>query len=537
MKKTIILALFLLLIPSLAVAQVEELIITTNISYADFAVASVVSSKIGAPLFFVSKESIPTEVLNEIQAINPEMIYIIGGPAVVSEELENELSLTYNLTRIWGMTRYGTSAEVAKYFWSEGSEEAVLVWDLPDSPEVNLTVSLMVTKAAEEAQDEEIPLLLIPKNHLPYEIIEALKTLNVSEVEVFGNVGSKVFEELTALGISYEWEAGEPEEIEEKIEMEIEEKVRKEKRPLVVAAVANWQEGVAVRATPKGVSILVFSEAEIPKVVEKVDSLVATGNVTRVLVVGKPELAEKIYDALINATINETVPVIFVTGKHYEILPRIFRRLKRRFERRREMYERKIEEIVETLAKLREKIEKKCDYWLVKANETLTQINTTLASARLNLVKELHNACLNALTENKPLIALRYLNEIKHNLMFAKWRERMRTPRVWEIFEEEMEKEEERAEKFRERVKGKWRVIKEIWERRREEMGELVEECREMAKELEEAIEEGNVEKAQELKIKITEKCRKLEIAEKVRRRKKPSIPEIPEIPRTPGIQ
>ena len=214
MKKLLMLLLSLFALTNLAIAQ--EVIIATNLSYADFAVGSVVASKTGSEIFFVEKDKIPAEILNEISEINPTTIYIIGGPAVVSPEIESELSASYNVTRIWGMTRYGTACEVAKYFWSEGSEEAVLVWDLPDSPNVNLSVSTMISLAAEEAQTQEAPLLLIQKNHLSYEIEDTLKTLNVSKVKVFGNVGNKVFEQLSDLGIGYEWVSGEPEEIKEK---------------------------------------------------------------------------------------------------------------------------------------------------------------------------------------------------------------------------------------------------------------------------------------------------------------------------------
>ena len=504
------LLLSLFALTNLAIAQ--EVIIATNISYADFAVGSVAASKTGSEIFFVEKDKIPAEILNEISEINPTTIYIIGGPAVISPEIENELSAKYNVTRIWGMTRYGTSAEVTKYFWPEGSEEAILVWDLPDSPNVNLSVSTMISLAAEEAQTQEAPLLLIQKNHLSYEIEDTLKTLNVSKVKVFGNVGNKVFEQLASLGIEYEWVSGEPEEIKEKMERELENRFTEEK-PLVISAVANWQEGLVVRAVPKGVSLLVFSENEIDDIVEKVKEILGKGNISKILVTGKPFLAEKIYNALIEEGINQTTPVIWVTGKHFEVNRKIVREVRERIERLRELHRKRLEVIKEKLAKLRENIEDRCKYWYDEANSTVEEINTSVAIARYNLISSLKNECLQAIENNKAVQALKYLSQIKHEVRLLKWENRdVRR----ELIKEDIEEEEESGDKVREReernVEAMISKVPLLPKRKNE--------CTALLEKLREAIREKAYHEAKRLKVEITEKCflvKRAQIAERVR--------------------
>ena len=504
-----ILASLVLALEAVNAQDVKEVMIATNISYADFAVASVAASKIGAALFFVSKGTIPSDTLEAINSINPEKIYIIGGPAVVSRSLELELNKTYQVIRIWGMTRYGTSCEVAKYFWPEGSEEAVLVWDLPDSPFVNLSVSSMIVKSADSAQAEEIPLILIPKNHLTVEIEDTLKTLNVSSVKLYGDVGSKVIDDLNSLGISIEERiTGSPTKVRERLEDRDEEMFKNQSRPLVIAAVANWEEGIAVRAAPHGVSMLVFSESEIPRVVNKTKEIISTRNVSKILVTGKPDLSKKIYDALIDAGINETTPVIWVTGKHYRVARRIFEHVKERLKEIRERHEKAIERIRERLVKIRERTEDRCEYWLFEANKTIETLNTSVARARYNLIQELYNSCVDAVNKNQTLVALRYLNDMKNEVRRLKWENRgiKRS-----MIREEIETESEDASTVRENERTRWRNFEQTMSQRLTPV--KVSKCRNLVENLRNALAQRNYDEARRIKFRISEECAQVAIS------------------------
>ena len=90
----------------------SAVILITTENYPDAMVAGAAANKEGYPLLFTDKEAIPNETLAEIENLQPATIYIIGGPAVISEEIEEELSENYEVVRVWGMTRYGTAADV-----------------------------------------------------------------------------------------------------------------------------------------------------------------------------------------------------------------------------------------------------------------------------------------------------------------------------------------------------------------------------------------------------------------------------------------
>ena len=492
MKAAIKIFLLVIAIMNFAPVLAQEVMVATNVSYADYAVASVAAAKRGAALFFVSENKIPNETLEAINSIKPERIYIIGGPAVVSENIENELSKICEVIRIWGMTRYGTASEVAKYFWPEGSEKVIIIWDKPDSRVVDINASLTIIKASEIAAAEEIPLLLIPRNHLSSKVEDALKALNASYAEIYGDVGSQVFKELNALGIEYEIVSGSSKELVKKLEEKEEELIENKATPLIVAAVGNWQDSLASRASPHGVSILISSESEIPKAVEKVKNMTQTRNISKILVTGKPELARKIYEALINASVNETVPVYLISGKHYRIAKKIFEKVRERLMKIRENFRERLEKIEGNLTKVKEKIRKRCEYWNIKANESVEAINTSEAKARYSLIVELYNSCVEAIENNQTLRAIRYLAEMKHEVRKLRWENRFIAK---SIFESEIEKEREDASLIREKEKN--RLVKYL----------KIGKCKVLVEKLKKAIDERNFDEIREIKIEIAKNC------------------------------
>lgn len=470
---TVIISVLLVLpLPALSHEVVEEhniAIITTEVSYADYAVASVVSAKIGAPIFLTKLNKVDNEILQKLKQDNITRVYIIGGPAVVDEESEQLLkSNGIEVVRIFGLTRYGTAAEVAKYFWVEGSSKAVIVWDNPDHDlgRADFKSSRFVSLASQLAAKDEIPLLLIPKNKLPLETKETLELLGVKEVKLVGNVGKEVEDELNSMGIEVERIAknDDEKELENKT---LEETKKNESLPIVIAAVANWQDGFAVRAHPKGVAILVFSENEISAVIEKVNLILLERNVSKILVVGKPELAQKIYNALVQAGIDKKVEVIFASGKHFEILEKVKERIEKELEKSKEKFE-KIVERIEKSTKHLDRIKGECREVILKVNETSTENLTSVEKARLNLIVELANACLNS---NNVKDAIELLNDARGELKKFLWKSLA-------VENDEKLKEVEQEKVIRSKIVEKIKVI--------EENVKDVEECIKMKSSIEE---------------------------------------------------
>jgi len=191
--------------------RAETVIATTNITFADTILAKVVSEIYDIPQVIVGRSSISNDTLNLLKELNATDIIIIGGPAVVSYNVEEELkNLGYNVTRIWGVTRFETSALVAKFFWSTSSEAVILTGELVHEGN-NFRKITLVRQAEDLAIEKGIPILIVPPgeeiNDLQHkDVLDALMSLGVEKVYIFSTIGnlSRLTSALDSLNISYE---------------------------------------------------------------------------------------------------------------------------------------------------------------------------------------------------------------------------------------------------------------------------------------------------------------------------------------------
>ena len=201
---SILIFLAVLLIP----VKAETVLATTKVTFADTILAKVISAIYGYPQVIVDKNNVSNETLGLLKELNATNIIIIGGPAVVSYKVESELeNLGYNVIRIWGVTRYETSALVAKYFWNTTDEAVILTREL--TSENNNVVKLTIVRdAVNLAIDKKIPILITPTYGLEKNVIDALLSLGVKKVYIFSLARNltNLTEDLRALNISYEIE-------------------------------------------------------------------------------------------------------------------------------------------------------------------------------------------------------------------------------------------------------------------------------------------------------------------------------------------
>lgn len=106
----------------------QELVVCTGKNYADSLSASAVKKPILLVKTNITDEHKELFLDNEV-----ENFYIIGGTGAVSERVQMELEEYGIVDRIYGDTRYETSAEVAEYFF-ESADAAVLAYgkNFPD---------------------------------------------------------------------------------------------------------------------------------------------------------------------------------------------------------------------------------------------------------------------------------------------------------------------------------------------------------------------------------------------------------------------
>ncbi len=502
-RKALWILAYLLAMP---LALATPAMLATNISYADILVASAAANKIGAEVYWVGSNAIPEEIYSALAEIKPEEIYIIGGPAVVSEKVEENLSEKYNVTRIWGMTRYGTAAEVAKYFWAEGAEKAVLAVDLPDSPEVNEKYAELVEKAKDIAISEQIPLLLIPSDSLPSETEDALTALGVKSVYLVGEASEKVKEALENLGIAVEREM--------KTREEAEEVALNRSRKLVIVAVDGWKDAILVPYVPRGAVILVRSEEKIPKVVEKVSELVNEGRIDEVKVVGIPWKAKAICDALSKAGIEHEC----LTGKRVQLVKKVMEKYREKIREIRKKYLKLKIKAKQFLEKHKEEIKNSCEDLYEKGKsiaESMEEVPETV-SARLTLLEALKKDCANAVESGAYLKAVKIANEMQHHVRLMLWRHRSE-------FGEDLQEEILSETKPREAVKTRAIAIKRKLEELQSKIKDLSPACREELRTASQLLSKGEIRRAMihmRIAKMICEKSKIEKLREMARKRK-----------------
>ncbi len=482
--------------------------LATNITYPDMLVASAAASKIGAEVLWTGKDSIPSDIFSAINETQPEEIYIIGGPAVVSENIENELSQYYNVTRIWGMTRYGTSAEVARYFWSDGTQEAVIV---PN--DINDDNGELVAKAKDLAASEGIPLLIIPPGTIPSEIESVLSDLGVKKVYIVGTVTQNVKDKLESMGIEYETYG----------EKEIEEKVMKKTGKVLIVATRNWKGLLYSPGFSKGVVIFVNSEDQISEVIQKLEDKNKEINLS-IKVTGIPELATKICEELNKTDLNFRC----ITGKREKVVRKIAKEERERIREIREKYKERLEEIREKLKEKLDKIKERCEEDYKIAQATYEQLNTTgdlttVDESRYQLIQSLRDECIKAVNDQKPLYAMKMYNQLSHEVKLFVWNKKDELPEDLQTeIEEEIKSDREIKERV-EKVKERIRLIKE-------KLRETSPECEKELKLVEKYLSENKIREAYRESIvarKICEKAKEAKIVSIIKEKTRKYCPQV----------
>jgi len=343
-------------------ASVDAVLLATTVNYPDAMVARAAALKQGIPLLLTEKDTLPEETVATIDDLKPETVYIIGGPAVVSDDIEEGLTgQGKTVVRLWGMTRYGTSAEVARYFWLEGITEAVLVTDNIEAPnDGNMDE---VGAAKDLATAFKLPVLIVPLDAVPSDISDVIGELGIEKVKLVGSdINETLREELTALNVTEEVVGGgTPEEVAEAVAEKVIEKAKAEgatDRPLIIVAIKDFTDALQGTANQDAgehvTSIVIRSEEDISSLIEKVKSL----EPSKIKVVGRPDLADKVAAALKDIGIETVRP-----GKAIHALVR------ERIEKEKEVWKAKREAAKELRKKQMTKIKERLTKLLERAKE------------------------------------------------------------------------------------------------------------------------------------------------------------------------
>lgn len=143
-----------------------------------------------APLLLTHKDKLTSVTKDEIKRLKAKTVYILGGKAVVSQAIENQLKKDYIVVRVQGKNRFETASKIAEEVKTESSH-VFLALGID-----NLADALAIGPVS---AGEKTPVLLTKKDGLPKETIKAMKDLNVKSVSIIGGeaaVSKKVKKEL-----------------------------------------------------------------------------------------------------------------------------------------------------------------------------------------------------------------------------------------------------------------------------------------------------------------------------------------------------
>ena len=89
--------------------------VATGENFPDALGAASAAAVNGGPVLLVTKDSIPAETKAELSRLSPDVIYVAGGTAVVSDAVFDELkAYAGSVVRVAGANRYSTAVEVSK---------------------------------------------------------------------------------------------------------------------------------------------------------------------------------------------------------------------------------------------------------------------------------------------------------------------------------------------------------------------------------------------------------------------------------------
>lgn len=183
-------------------ASAPTVLLATGERFPDALAGGALAGEERAPILLVGPNAIPAATTSALQSLKTSRIFLLGGPAAISEAVRAELAKTYTVSRIGGNDRYETAANVARTLNAgrigavNGRRSALLGTGLNFADHVS---------AGALAAFGQLPALLTTPGSLPAATKNALKDLQIENVLVLGGpdaVSTAVEDQVKAMGIT-----------------------------------------------------------------------------------------------------------------------------------------------------------------------------------------------------------------------------------------------------------------------------------------------------------------------------------------------
>lgn len=166
------------------VGGAANVMVATGRNFPDALAGSAAAGQYAMPILLVESDSIPAATLNEIDRLNPQKIFVLGGPAAVSEGVRTQLQAyasSGEVERLSGDDRYATAARISAEFYA------------PNVPAAFIATGIGFADAlagGPAAALNDSPLLLVRSNAIPAATAAELSRLAPQRIYVLGGPGA-----------------------------------------------------------------------------------------------------------------------------------------------------------------------------------------------------------------------------------------------------------------------------------------------------------------------------------------------------------
>lgn len=154
-------------------------VIATGKDFPDALSAAPLAKKYDAPILLAGSNVLDQPLRNELTRLMIKKVYIVGGPGVVSVDIENKLvDMGIECIRLYGNDRYETSAAVANEIGEVSQVVLATGLNFPDALSI-----------APWAASSGVPILLTEPDKLPRSIDDYMGRCNIDNSYVIGGTG------------------------------------------------------------------------------------------------------------------------------------------------------------------------------------------------------------------------------------------------------------------------------------------------------------------------------------------------------------
>jgi len=105
----------------------SDVMVATGLSFPDALAGSAAAGMLSMPVLLTQQNGIPSHTRAELDRLNPQRIWVLGGTSVISEGVRSALvpyASSGSVIRVSGADRYGTAAEISERWYSPGVQAA-----------------------------------------------------------------------------------------------------------------------------------------------------------------------------------------------------------------------------------------------------------------------------------------------------------------------------------------------------------------------------------------------------------------------------